>query len=55
MREKINNSNLSIIEKIISKILKKYTYKIYSNGIKDGYNWRNNKVCIKKEKRKDYS
>lgn len=47
MREKINNSNLSIIEKIISKIFKKYTYKIYSNGIRDGYNWAKSKINYK--------
>lgn len=43
MRKKINYSELNVFEKIISIILKKYTYKIYSSGVKDGYNWAKNK------------
>lgn len=42
MRKKINNMDLNILEKILSKIFKQYTYKIYSIGVKDGYNWRSN-------------
>lgn len=42
MREKNNNIELNIFEKILSKLLKQYTYKIYSIGVKDGYNWRSN-------------
>ena len=30
---------LNIIDNIIKCIFKKYTYKIYCLGMKDGYNW----------------
>ena len=29
---------LTIFEKLIAIVLKKYTYKIYSRGFKDGFN-----------------
>lgn len=48
MRKKINYLSLNFFEKVISIILKKYTYKIYSNGIKDGYNWTKSKRTCKK-------
>ena len=42
MRKKLNNIELNVFEKILSKIFKQYTYKIYSIGLKDGYNWQSN-------------
>lgn len=31
---------LNMFEKIVSIILKKYTYKIYKKGFNDGFNWK---------------
>ncbi len=31
---------LNIFDKIIATILKRYTYKIYSIGVKDGFNFK---------------
>jgi hypothetical protein len=42
MRKKLNYIELNAFEKILSKIFKRYTYKIYSIGVKDGYNWQVN-------------
>lgn len=42
MRKKIDNFELNAFEKILSKVFKGYTYKIYSIGVQDGYNWRSN-------------
>jgi len=42
MRKKLNNIELNVFEKILSKIFKRYTYKIYSIGVQGGYNWQNN-------------
>ena len=42
MRKKLNNIELNVFDKILSKILKRYTYKIYSIGVKDGYNCQSN-------------
>ena len=42
MRKKLNNIELNVFDKILSKILKRYTYKIYSIGVKDGDNWQSN-------------
>lgn len=49
MRKKLNNIELNVFDKILSKILKRYTYKIYSIGVKDGYNWRSNLYKKKKK------
>ena len=40
MRRYIPLENLTILEKIIATILKKYTYKIYRQGLINGFNWR---------------
>lgn len=40
-----NVDNLNLVEKIFLKVFKKYTYKIYSYGFKDGFNhklWKTN-------------
>lgn len=37
---KMNLSGLNIFEKILTVILKRYTYKIYRKGIMDGFNWK---------------
>lgn len=31
---------LNLFEKILSKLFRKYTYKIYTRGVKDGFNWK---------------
>ncbi len=33
---------INILDKILMCIFKKYTYKIYTLGVKDGFNWENN-------------
>ncbi len=30
---------LNIFDKILSQIFKRYTYKIYRCGVRDGFNW----------------
>lgn len=35
--------NLNICDKIIMKILKNYTFKIYRMGLNDAFNWENKK------------
>ncbi len=35
---KLNLSELNMFEKILSKILKKYTIKVYRQGFQDGLN-----------------
>lgn len=30
---------LNLIEKLLYNICRKYTYKVYSIGVKSGYNW----------------
>ena len=35
--------NLNICDKIIMKILKNYTFKIYRMGLNDALNWENKK------------
>lgn len=37
------NKRLDVKNKIISYLLKKYTYKIYKIGYDDGFNWNNKK------------
>ena len=37
---KVYITELNMFEKILSVIFKKYTYKIYRKGVKDGYNWK---------------
>ena len=43
MRKELICFDLNILDKLLSKILKRYTYKIYSKGIVDGYNWAKSK------------
>lgn len=31
---------LNLFEHLLTHILKKYTYKIYKQGVMDGFNWR---------------
>jgi hypothetical protein len=31
---------LNFIERMLSRVLKRYTHKIYINGIKDGFNYK---------------
>lgn len=31
---------LNIFEKLLTYLLKRYTYKIYRTGVIDGFNWR---------------
>lgn len=40
---RMNLSGLNIFEKILTIILKRYTYKIYRKGIVDGFNFSENK------------
>ena len=35
--------NLNFCDKIIMKILKKYTIKVYRIGLNDAFNWKNQK------------
>ena len=35
-----NVDNLNLVEKILLKVFKKYTYKVYLKGFKDGFNYR---------------
>ena len=35
--------NLNFCDKIIMKILKKYTIKVYRKGVMDEFNWMNKK------------
>ena len=42
MRGILENIELNIFEKLLRKVFKRYTYKIYSIGMQDGYNWRSN-------------
>ena len=35
------NQKLSLKDKIVSKIFKKHTYKIFKIGIEAGFNWEN--------------
>ena len=46
MRKEVICFDLNILDKLLSKILKRYTYKIYRKGIVDGYNWAN---CKRKD------
>ena len=46
MRMKMDH--LNILEKVLSKLLKKYTYKIYRKGVIYGYNWAKNNKDLKK-------
>lgn len=34
-------SELNILDKILYFVFKRYTYKIYRKGIRDGFNWEN--------------
>ncbi len=43
MRKEVICFDLNILDKLLSKILKRYTYKIYRKGIVDGYNWAKSK------------
>lgn len=36
-----NLQELNLTDKILMNIFKKYTYKIYSTGFKDGFNYKN--------------
>lgn len=40
MRKKLDSIELNAFDMILSKIFKRYTYKIYSIGMQEGYNWR---------------
>jgi len=35
-----NSFNFNFFEKILFVIFRKYTYKVYNKGTKDGYNWK---------------
>lgn len=37
---KVCFTELNLFEKVLSVVLKKYTYKIYRKGVQDGYNWK---------------
>lgn len=37
---KIYLPELNMFEKILTIVLKRYTYKIYRKGIVDGFNWK---------------
>lgn len=39
MRNKIDNYEFNIFDRILSKMFKRHTYKIYQYGILVGYNW----------------
>lgn len=41
MRRDIHLENLTMFEKILSTIFKKYSYKIYKLGVIDSFNWNN--------------
>lgn len=48
MGNNIENADLTFLEKVLSKILKRYTYKIYRRGIILGFNWaKDNKFDIR--------
>lgn len=40
MRKIICLRNLNIADRILSIVFRKYTYKIYRQGLKDGFNWK---------------
>lgn len=42
MRDRLN-IELNLLEYILSKIFKNYTYKVYRAGVSDGYNWARKK------------
>ena len=42
--------NLNFCDKIIMKILKKYTIKVYRIGLNDAFNWENQKLWEKMKK-----
>lgn len=46
---KIEN-NLNFCDKIIMKVLKKYTIKVYRIGFNDAFNWENQKIWEKFKK-----
>lgn len=35
--------HLNIIDRILMHIFRKYTYKIYDMGVKEGFNWHDNR------------
>ena len=37
---KNNLPELNIFETILSKMFRRYTYKIYKKGFNDGFNWK---------------
>ena len=39
--------NLNFCDKIIMKVLKTYTFKIYKIGLNDAFNWENQKLWEK--------
>lgn len=36
--------NLNFYDKIIMKVFKRYTFKIYKLGLNDAFNWENQKI-----------
>ena len=32
---------MNILEKILNYFFKKYVFKVYQKGIRDGFNWKN--------------
>lgn len=42
--------NLNFCDKIIMKVLKAYTFKIYKIGLNDAFNWENQKIWKKFKK-----
>lgn len=41
MRINLIDIELNPLEYVLSKVFRKYTYKIYKKGVKDGFNWKN--------------
>lgn len=42
---KLNYTQFNIFDKIIMKLLKNYSQKLYNEGVRYGYNWAKNKKC----------
>lgn len=48
MRKKLDSIELNVFDMILSKVFKRYTYKIYSIGMQEGYNWSKSNKHYKK-------